>query len=106
MSLTERQTERSGPQMDCRPAAKERSDMRFSYRRISMMLAVTFSIGLVAMSLAVVAGGQTPTEREGKCELAEQLFPNHNPGPESLKRVAVPEPTNLAAYVRNRDVAI
>jgi cytochrome c peroxidase len=38
--------------------------------------------------------------------MAEQLFPNHNPGPGSLKRVPVPLPTNLTDYVRDRNVAI
>jgi cytochrome c peroxidase len=80
--------------------------MTFSYRRIPMMLAVTLSTALAAMMLTVVTRGQTTTVREGKCELAEQLFPDHNPGPGSLKQIPVPEPTNLAAYVRNRDVAI
>ena len=64
--------------------------MTFSYRRIPMMLAVTFSTALAAMTLADVAGGQTTAVREGKCELAEQLFPDHNPGPGSLKRIPVP----------------
>ena len=80
--------------------------MTLSRRRISTMLAVTFSIGSVAMTLGGVARGQATTEREGTCALAEQLFPNHNPGPGSLKHLAVPEPTNLGDYVRNRDVAI
>jgi len=80
--------------------------MTFNHRRISTMLAVALSTAIVPMTLAVVAGGQSPAVREGNCDLAEELFPNHNPGPGSLKRVPVPEPTNLAAYVRNRDVAI
>jgi len=80
--------------------------MTLSQRRVSTMVAVTLSTATVTMTLALVARGQSPAVREGKCELAEQLFPNHNPGPGSLKRVPVPEPTNLGAYVRNRDVAI
>jgi cytochrome c peroxidase len=70
------------------------------------MGAVILSTAMVAMTLAVVVVGQSSTVREGKCDLAEQLFPNHNPGPESLKHVPVPEPTNLSTYIRNRDAAI
>ena len=80
--------------------------MTFSLRRITRMLAVALSTGTVAMTLTEVAGGQSPAVREGTCELAGQLFPNHNPGPGSLKQVAVPETTDLSTYVRNRNVAI
>jgi len=80
--------------------------MTRSRRRLSTMPAVTVSTAMMALILAVVARGQSPALREGKCEGAELLFPNHNPGPGSLKQIPVPEPTNLAAYVRNRDVAI
>jgi cytochrome c peroxidase len=80
--------------------------MTFSHRRISRMRVVTLSTAMVAMTLAVVVGGQSSAVREGTCELAEQLFPDHNPGPGSLKHVPVPEPTNLSTYVRNRAVAI
>jgi hypothetical protein len=62
---------------------KERPDMTFNHRRISTMRAVTLSTAIVPMTLAVVAGGQSPAVREGNCELAEQLFPNHNPGLEA-----------------------
>lgn len=106
MSLIEGQTEQNGPQIAVVQQRKERSDMPFSQRRISTMLTVTLSTTIVAVALAVVRGGESLAEREGKCELAEQLFPNHNPGPGTLKQVAVPEPTNLTAYIRNRDVAI
>ena len=61
---------------------------------------------VVATTLTKVATGQATPVREGQCELAEQLFPNHNPGPGTLKGIPVPEPTNLSTYVRNRDVAI
>src|SRR4030095_9678330 len=70
------------------------------------MLAVTLSTAIVPMTLAVVAGGQSPAVREGNCHLSDERFPKHNPGRGSLKRVPVPEPTNLAAYVRDRNVAI
>jgi hypothetical protein len=73
---------------------------------MSTLLVATLSTAIIAMTLGVVAGGQSAVVREGTCELAEQLFPNHNPGPGSLKRVAVPEPIDLGAYVRNRDIAI
>src|SRR5215468_7426079 len=80
--------------------------MTLGLRKISTMLAVALTTATVAMTLTEVAGGQSPAVREGKCELAEQLFPNHNPGPGTLKQVAVPEPTDLSTYVRNRAVAI
>ena len=44
--------------------------------------------------------------REGTCEGAQELFPDTNPGPGSLKAIPVPEPTNLGTYVRNRTAAI
>ncbi len=67
-------------------------------------------VGLLLTS-AVTVYAATPLAlaeepREGTCELAEELFPDHNPGPGSLKGIPVPEPTNLKTYVRNRDVAI
>ncbi|HKO69287.1 MAG TPA: cytochrome c peroxidase [Burkholderiaceae bacterium] len=45
-------------------------------------------------------------EREGTCANAATLFPDTNPGPGSLKRIAVPEPTDLGSYVRDRSAAI
>src|SRR5262245_30829631 len=59
---------------------------------------------LLAICLPGVALAQAP--REGQCARAEELFPNHNPGPGSLKEIPVPGPTNLGSYVRSRDVAI
>src|SRR5262245_11906951 len=44
--------------------------------------------------------------REGQCVNADVLFPDHNPGPGSLKRIPVPQPSDLNDYVRNRAVAI
>ncbi len=61
-------------------------------------------VGLFVTS-PVAANAQTPP-REGTCELAGELFPDNNPGPGSLKEIAVPEPTDLGSYVRRRDVAI
>ena len=46
------------------------------------------------------------TEREGTCANAATLFPDNNPGPGSLKRIAVLEPTDLNVYVRDRAAAI
>ncbi len=60
-------------------------------------------VGWLVLS-AVAVHAEEP--REGTCDLAEELFPDHNPGPGSLKDIAVPEPTNLSTYVRNRDVAV
>src|SRR5215472_8459702 len=80
--------------------------MTRSRRPLSTIPAVTLLTAVMALILAVVARGQAPALREGTCDGAQLLFPNHNPGPGTLKQVPVPEPTNLAAYVRNRDVAI
>jgi len=75
-------------------------------RRVWTMVGVALSTAVVATTLTEVATGQATPVREGQCELANQLFPNHNPGPETLKGIPVPEPTNLSTYVRNRDLAI
>jgi len=67
----------------------------------------THVIALVAIALSTcLPGAAAAAPREGQCDLAEELFPNHNPGPGSLKEIGVPEPTNLGSYVRNRAVAI
>src|SRR6202008_268381 len=34
------------------------------------------------------------------------LFPDHNPGPGSLKQIPVPQPSNLNTYVRDRQAAV
>jgi cytochrome c peroxidase len=60
--------------------------------------------------VSLVSGGAVdaddPDLREGTCELAGELFPDTNPGPGSLKEIPVPEPTNLEAFVRDRNTAI
>jgi cytochrome c peroxidase len=64
------------------------------------------------VSLSALGISQTahsaPTQggREGTCANAATLFPDTNPGPGSLKQVAVPEPTDLGFYVRDRAAAI
>ncbi|HEY8120058.1 MAG TPA: cytochrome c peroxidase, partial [Myxococcota bacterium] len=63
------------------------------------------------MTSTVAANAQTSLAvseepREGTCELAQELFPDTNPGPGSLKGLPVPEPTNLGSYVRSREAAI
>ena len=82
--------------------------MKTLVRRSIWMLLVLPLATIYVMSATVRTGrAQAPSpEREGKCELADELFPDHNPGPGNLREIAVPEPTNLGAYVRNRDVAI
>jgi cytochrome c peroxidase len=67
-------------------------------------------VGSVAMSPLTV-NAATPLDtveppREGTCDLAQELFPDNNPGPGSLKEIEVPEPTDLGTYVRSREVAI
>jgi len=76
-------------------------------RHFWTMLAASLAVGLCATILTAGASGasQSPP-REGKCALAETLFPNHNPGPGTLKSVPVPEPSDLPVYVRNREVAV
>src|SRR5262245_18266864 len=80
--------------------------MTQTHHRIGTMLSVPVWVGVFTAALGVRTGGQAAPPREGKCGLADVLFPNHNPGPGTLKRIPVPEPTDLATYVRNRDVAI
>jgi cytochrome c peroxidase len=65
-------------------------------------------VAVLALAAACLPGAAAAAEapREGTCDLAEELFPDNNPGPGSLKEIAVPEPTNLGSFVRNRDVAI
>jgi cytochrome c peroxidase len=72
------------------------------------MLLVVLTVTVYVMSVSVRTGrAQAPgPEREGKCELADALFPDHNPGPGNLKEIPVPEPTDLGRYVRDREVAI
>ncbi len=82
--------------------------MKILARRSNWMV-----VGAACVTLAVTSAGirtgqaQAPQhEREGKCDLAEELFPDNNPGPGNLKEIAVPEPTDLDRFVRNRDAAI
>lgn len=55
---------------------------------------------------ATVQAANPAVPREGTCANAAALFPDTNPGPGSLKRIAVPEPADLEAYVRDRTAAI
>ena len=74
-----------------------------SWRRTTAaMLVSTLTVGTTSRGIPA-----TPTPlREGKCAGADELFPDHNPGPGSLKAIAVPEPTELSTYVRNRQAAV
>ena len=67
---------------------------------VAVFLAVTLNV------LTVPAAPQASHPREGQCRDAYLLFPDHNPGPGSLKQVPVPQPSDLNTYVRNREVAI
>src|SRR5262245_45489093 len=76
-------------------------------RSIWMLLVVPLATVYVMSATVRTGRAQAPEPvREGKCERADELFPNHNPGPGNLEEIAVPEPTELGRYVRNRDVAI
>ena len=86
--------------------------MKLKHRPIWMALAVPL-VGLYLTTLTTVTtvGAVEPVQqpeppREGTCEEAEVLFPDTNPGPGSLKEIPVPEPSDLATYVRNREAAI
>src|SRR5215510_7589188 len=72
-----------------------------------MLLVVSLVMVSVIGASVRTGRAQAPQhEREGKCDLAEELFPDNNPGPGNLKEIAVPEPTDLDRYVSNREVAI
>ncbi len=78
-------------------------------RHLVWALAVALAGSFVTSPVTAKAGTPPATQgspREGACEQAQELFPDNNPGPGSLKEIALPEPTNLEAYVRRRDVAI
>ena len=79
--------------------------MKTTQPLFSSVLCVLLSVGMCAASLSGRASEPEPL-REGACELADELFPDTNPGPGTLKQIPVPEPTDLDAYVRNRDVAV
>jgi len=72
---------------------------------LAVALVGLFVTSPVTMNAATPLAASEPP-REGTCDLADELFPDHNPGPGSLKEIGVPEPTNLRTYVRSRDVAI
>jgi cytochrome c peroxidase len=83
--------------------------MKTLARRSIWTLLVFPLLTVYAISATVRTGwaqAPEPELREGTCDLAGELFPDTNPGPGSLKEIPVPEPTNLEAYVRNRDAAI
>src|SRR6185436_19956748 len=72
-------------------------------------LTMPLSIGVYLASLSFTTEGAPQAAgplREGTCNLAGDLFPDTNPGPGTLKEIPVPEPNDLATYVRNRKVAI
>jgi cytochrome c peroxidase len=70
----------------------------------SMATAVTMALTVGSTSNSIPA--PTTALREGTCADADVRFPDRNPGPGSLKQIAVPQPTQLATYVRDRTAAI
>jgi len=83
--------------------------MQSPHRNLGIAAARARVLATAVMAVLVtspIAVSSEETVREGTCEMAEELFPDNNPGPGSLKEIPVPEPTNLEAYVRNREVAI
>jgi cytochrome c peroxidase len=74
----------------------------FVRRATATVLVAALTIGTTSRGIPA-----TPAPmREGTCAGAQELFPDHNPGPGSLKAIAVPEPTQLSTYVRNRQAAL
>lgn len=63
---------------------------------VATLLLCTLTIGSVFAA---------DTVREGTCP-PPNPFPDNNPGPGTLKQVPLIQPTNLNAYVRNRNAAI
>ncbi len=81
--------------------------MSVRHRRKLVALSVPLvGLYLASFSFTTVRAVQEEPPREGACELAEELFPDNNPGPGTLKQIPVPQPTNLSTYVRNRQAAI
>ena len=77
------------------------------WRALAVLSAGAFLIGVTSIRAVGSSDSQEQDPpREGTCELAQDLFPDNNPGPGSLKEIALPEPSNLADYVRDRSVAI
>ncbi|HSQ10222.1 MAG TPA: cytochrome c peroxidase [Burkholderiaceae bacterium] len=75
--------------------------------RVRQRLFVVAVVSVFALGSSQTARAATSQgEREGTCANAATLFPDTNPGPGSLKRIAVPEPTDLGVYVRDRAAAI
>lgn len=69
-------------------------------RAMAATLAVMLSLPNITMK------AQTHTLREGTCAGAQELFPDNNPGPGSLKAHRPLEIPDLGRYVRDREAAI
>ena len=82
--------------------------MPLTTRRIWALLAIPLPVGLLVTMLTLrPVTSQTPEPpREGTCLTSQDLFPDNNPGPGSLKGIRPPDPADLDTYVRDRDVAI
>ena len=83
------------------------------------MRAANFTIVLLLLvgpgnAYAIFEEQQGPFPREGECNVDDPLFDNvrarishdHNIGPGSLKQTPVPEPANLAQFVKDKQTAI
>jgi len=77
----------------------------FRVAKQRLLIAALISVSALGSS-QIARTASTQGEREGTCANAATLFPDNNPGPGSLKRIAVPEPTDLGSYVRDRTAAI
>ena len=67
-------------------------------------LATTLAAVLALPNLPMKA--QTHIVREGTCTGAQELFPDNNPGPGSLKALRPLEIPDLGRYVRDREAAV
>jgi cytochrome c peroxidase len=67
-------------------------------------VAIALAVSLGSSNAPMVA--QTHSLREGTCAGAQELFPDNNPGPGSLKAHRPIEIPNLDLYVRDRAAAI
>src|SRR5690348_5512316 len=80
--------------------------MRFGQQSLVFNNRKVISSCLAALLCITSTPASAETVREGTCVDSQERFPDHNPGPGSLKTVPIPQPTNLSEYVRNRDVAV
>ena len=81
--------------------------MTLSHRRMSTLLVVTLSTAIIAMTLGVVAGGQSAGGSRGHVRARRTTVPESQSRPWQPEASPGPRADRISAtYVRNRDVAI